>query len=92
MSSPAWHTSFTRMRRITRRRSWMTWAEFQGLLAVLGVALTPYHVKQATRACPPVRIHGAKRYEDRHVQMAVGYAKAKGLARIAPPAPQEATA
>ncbi len=79
MSKPAWHSTWTRMRRIGRRRSWMTWGEFTGLLATLGVSLTPYHVKLATQSCPPVRIHGAKRYEDRHVQMAVGYARAKGM-------------
>lgn len=90
MSRPAWHSSFTRMRRIGRRRDWMTWGEFQELLGRLGVALTPYHVKQATRACPPARVHGAKRYQERHVQMAVGYAHAKGLARVQQT--QEATA
>lgn len=84
MASPAWHSTFQRMRRITRRRDWMTWGEFQGLLNTLGVSLTPYHVKVATQTSPPVRVHGAKRYEDRHVQMAVGYAKAKGLAQIEP--------
>ena len=78
---PSWHSTWQRMRRIGRRRDWMTWAEFQGLLVTLGVSLTPYHVKCATRACPPVKCHGAKRYLDCHVQMAVGYAKAKGLAR-----------
>jgi hypothetical protein len=92
MTRPAWHTTWSRMRRIGRRRSWMTWGEFQGLLVTLGVSLTPYHVRLATRACPPVRVHGAKRYEDRHVQMAVGYAKAKGLAWKASPQPEEATA
>jgi hypothetical protein len=92
MTRPAWHSTWTRMRRVGRRRSWMTWGEFQGLLMTLGVSLTPYHVKQATRGCPPVRVHGAKRYEDRHVQMAVGYAKAKGLVRIAAPQPEEVTA
>jgi hypothetical protein len=82
MSKPAWHSTWQRMRRIGRRRSWMTWGEFQGLLITLGVSLTPYHVRLATQTSPPVRVHGAKRYEDRHVQMAVGYARAKGLARI----------
>lgn len=90
MTRPAWHSSFTRMRRIGRRRDWMTWGEFQELLGRLGVLLTPYHVKQATRSCPPARVHGAKRYQERHVQMAVGYAKAKGLARAV--APEEAMA
>lgn len=84
MPKPAWHSTWHRMRRITRRRDWMTWGEFQGLLATLGVSLTPYHVKVATQTSPPVRVHGAKRYQERHVQMAVGYAKAKGLARIEP--------
>lgn len=90
MSRPAWHSTWSRMRRIGRRRSWMTWGEFSGLLATLGVSLTPYHVKLATLSCPPARIHGAKRYEDRHVQMAVGYAKAKGLVAIAPPEEEDA--
>ena len=79
MSKPAWHSTWTRMRRIGRRRGWMTWGEFHGLLVTLGVCLTPYHVKRATASCPPLNAHGAKRYEDRHVQMAVGYAKAKGM-------------
>jgi len=91
MTRPAWHTTWSRMRRITRRRDWMTWGEFQGLLVTLGVSLTPYHVKVATRTSPPMRVHGAKRYEDRHVQMAVGYAKAKGLALVEP-VEEEATA
>ncbi len=90
MTRPAWHSTFQRMRRIGRRRDWMTWGEFRDLLGRLGVSLTDYHVKRATAACPPVKCHGAKRYLDRHVQMAVGYAKAKGLARIEEP--QEATA
>ena len=76
---PSWHSTWSRMRRNGRRRSWMTWAEFQGLLVTLGVRLTPYHVKLATAACPPAKVHGAKRYLDVHVQMACGYARAKGL-------------
>lgn len=84
---PSWHSTFERMRGITRSRDWMTWGEFQGLLGVLGVSLTDYHVRQATKACPPAKRHGAKRYLECHVQMAVGYAQAKGLARR-----QEATA
>lgn len=81
---PSWHSTFGRMRGVGRPRSWLTWDEFQQTLATLGVSLSPYHVRLATKACPPVRIHGGKRYEERHVQMAVGYAKAKGLARVEP--------
>ena len=92
MTKPAWHTTWKRMRGVTRRRTWMTWDEFHGLLVTLGVNLTAYHVRQATKGCPPVKAHGAKRYEERHVQMAVGYAKAKGLAWIEAPEPEEVTA
>jgi hypothetical protein len=70
----------------------LAWDEFHGLLVTLGVHLTAYHVRQATKGCPPVKAHGAKCYEERHVQMAVGYAKAKGLARIEAPEPEEVTA
>ena len=91
MTRPAWHSTFSRMRGASRRRSWLTWEEFQATLATLGVSLSPYHVRLATRTCPPARVHGGKRYEERHVQMAVGYAKAKGLALVAP-VEEEATA
>ena len=80
MTKPAWHSSFRRMRGVGRRRNWMTWGEFQELLGTLGVSLTPYHVKRATATAPPPRIYGIKHYRDCHVQMAVGYAKARGLA------------
>lgn len=87
MTSPAWHTTWKRMRGAGRRRDWMTWAEYQGLLVtLLGVPLSHYHIKQACRTCPPMRVHGGKRYRDCHVQMAVGYARAKGLVRT--PTPQ----
>jgi len=93
MTKPAWHSSWSKMRRIGRRRDWLTWSEFQGLLVtLLGVTLTPYHVKQATRGYPPERVHGAKRYRDCHVQMAVGYARAKGLVRTPAPEPEEVEA
>jgi hypothetical protein len=92
MSKPAWHSTFQRMRGAGRRRTWMTWAEYQGLLVTLvGVSLSPYHIKQACRTCPPVRVHGGKRYEDRHVQMAVGYARAKGLVWTPTPQLEEVT-
>ena len=81
MTRPAWHSTWKRMRGVGRPRDWMTWDEFHQTLAALGLSLTPYHVKLATKACPPVRVHGARRYCERHVQMAVGYAKAKGLAQ-----------
>lgn len=90
MSKPAWHSTWKRMRGTTRRRSWLTWDEFQTTLAALGVSLTAYHVRVATQTSPPARVHGLKRYMERHVQMAVGYAKAKGLARV--DAKEEATA
>lgn len=86
---PQWHSSWSRMRGLGRGRSWLTWGEFQGMLATLiGVTLSPYHVRRATRTCPPARVHGRKRYQDCHVQMAIGYAKAKGLIQTT----QEATA
>lgn len=81
MTRTEWANTWHGMRRITRRRDWMTWGEFQGLLGQLGFTLSPYHVRQATRTMPPVRVHGCKRYLDCHVQMAVGYARAKGIAR-----------
>lgn len=78
MSKPAWHSTWSRMRRVGRRRQWMTWGEFDGLLRTLGVQLTPYHACRALVQSPPVKAHGAKQYLDRHVEMAVGYARARG--------------
>ena len=93
MTRIAWHASWKRMRGETRRRDWLTWSEFQSLLiTLLGVTMTPYHVKQATRSYPPERVHGLKRYRDCHVQMAVGYARAKGLVRTPEPEPEEVEA
>jgi hypothetical protein len=93
MTRAAWHSTWTRMRGASRRRSWLTWEEFQATLATLGVSLSPYHVRLATQSCPPVRVHGGKRYEERHVQMAVFYAKAKRLAFVeSEPQHEEATA
>jgi hypothetical protein len=89
---PEWHSTFNRMRHMTRRRDWMTWGEFQGRLNTLGVSLSAYHVRVALRASPPSRTYGLKRYQDRHVQMAVGYARAKGLVVEAAPEPEEVTA
>lgn len=92
MTRPAWHSSWKRMRGAGRRRHWMTWSEYQDRLAVLGVSLSPYHLKQATAAKPAMRVHGGKRYLECHVQMAVGYARAKGLARVPDEAEKEAVA
>jgi len=81
------------MRGAGRHRDWLTWAEFQGLLATLiGCTLSPWHIRQATRGCPPARVHRIKRYRDCHVQMAVGYARAKGLVRRPDPIPEEVEA
>ena len=88
---PEWHSTFDRMRHLSRRRDWMTWGEFQQLLNTLGVSLSHWHVRLALRSSPPSRCCGLKRYEERHVQMAVGYAKAKGLVVVAPQ-PEDVTA
>lgn len=77
MGKPAWDTSWARMRGIGRHRQWMTWGEFDGLLRTLGVRLTPYHACLALAQSPPVKVNGAKQYLDRHVEMAVGYARAR---------------
>lgn len=74
-----WHSTFQRMRRVGPDRSWMTWAEFDGLLRSVGIALSPYHVCRAVTMLPPEKAHGAKRYERCHLEMVADYARRKGL-------------
>lgn len=79
MPKPAWHSTWHRMRRVGRSRPWMTWAEFDGLLRSVGITLSPYHVCRAVKVDPPVKAHGAKQYERRHLEMAADYARSRGL-------------
>jgi len=74
---PEWHATFARIKGAGRRRSWLTWGEFDGLLRTLGIALTPYHARLALRPAPPEgpRQRGGLRYEQEHVRLACDYAR-----------------
>lgn len=76
---PSWHSSWWAMRGARPGRSWMTLAELDGQLRILGWRLSRWHIRQAIATDPPPVVKGGARYTDRHLSMAAAYAKAKGL-------------
>jgi hypothetical protein len=86
MTRPVWHHSWSGMRGVLgkSRRTWMTWGEFEGSLAIFGIRLTRYQAWQILRTDPPEKVNKVYRYEMKHLSLIrehlIGKDDADGLA------------
>jgi hypothetical protein len=80
MSERVWHHGWSGMKgAFNRHREWMTWAELDSLLRILGIRLSWHKVREILGEDQPAKSQGGKRYEKRHLTKVVEWAKAEGL-------------